>query len=152
MIALASTPTVAATCLCGNTPPKLSLGWVIQNVSRPLSLTPRTGTGPTPSSSVKSSAFTIPSSASTHAVPMVGWPANGSSSWGVKMRTFAACARSSGGRMKVVSEKFISRAMRCMAFADRSWPSRTTASWLPASALSVKTSTTRIGRVTSGKR
>ena len=49
-----------------------------------------------------------------------------------------------GRRMNVVSEKFISRAMRCIVSAERSRPSSTTASWLPASGFSVKTSTMRI--------
>src|SRR5439155_5536670 len=86
---------------------------------------------------------TSPSLASTQAVPIVGWPANGISECGVKMRTRAAWAGFSGGSTNVVSEKFISRAIRCMSRTDRSLPSRTTANWLPASGFSVKTSTMR---------
>ena len=153
-IADSSTPIADATSLCGNTGPKVSGGCVIQNKTRPCSLTLRTLTGPTFSSRVKSVASpeTMPSSARTQAVPMVGWPANGSSAAGVKMRTFAACLESSGGSTKVVSEKFISCAIRCMVLAERSLPSRTTASWLPARGLSVKTSTIRIGRLMGEKR
>ena len=42
--------------------------------------------------------------ASTNAVPTFGWPANGISAPGVKMRTLRVCAGSSGGSTKVVSE------------------------------------------------
>ncbi len=48
--------------------------------------------------------------------------------------------------MNVVSEKFISRAIFCISSDGMSRPSSTTASWLPASAFSVKTSTTRTWR------
>src|SRR5205823_8686699 len=140
------TPSASATCACGSTSPNFTLGKVIQKYRWPSFFSPRTGTGPTFSSSVKFSAppGTRPSLARTQAVPTVGWPAKGSSLNGVKMRTRAACVGSSGGRTKVVSEKFISRAMRCMVSAERSRPSSTTASWLPASGFSVNTSTMRI--------
>ena len=80
-------------------------------------------------------------------MPIVGWPAKRISALGEKIRTLAACSGFSGGKTKVVSEKFISRAILCMSLLDRPLPSRTTASWFPASALSVKTSTMRIRRV-----
>src|SRR5664280_1505606 len=41
--------------------------------------------------------------ASTKAVPTLGWPANGTSCFGVKMRTCASLAPSRGGSTKVVS-------------------------------------------------
>ncbi len=44
-----------------------------------------------------------PRRASTVAVPTLGWPANGSSIPGVKIRTRAVLAGSAGGMTKVVS-------------------------------------------------
>src|SRR5712692_2510760 len=74
------------------TSPNVSGGWVIQNVIPVGVRSPRTGTGPTLSSSVNLSAppKTRPCVARTHAVPTVGCPAKGSSVPGVKMRTRAA--------------------------------------------------------------
>ncbi|CUJ44856.1 Uncharacterised protein [Achromobacter sp. 2789STDY5608633] len=46
----------------------------------------------------------IISRASTTAVPTFGWPANGTSRSGVKMRTQAVCAASRAGSTKLVSE------------------------------------------------
>ena len=44
-------------------------------------------------------------------MPPVGWPANGSSRPGVKMRTFLAARGSVGGSTKTVSERLNSRAI-----------------------------------------
>ena len=52
-----------------------------------------------------------PSRVSTNAVPMVGWPAVGSSRAGVKMRTLQWQAGSAAGSTNVVSDRFSSRAM-----------------------------------------
>src|SRR4029434_2334198 len=46
-----------------------------------------------------------------------------------------------GGRMKVVSERFISLATACISPSDRPRPSSTTARGLPPNTRSVKTST-----------
>src|SRR5499433_2416068 len=81
----------------------------------------------------------------TLAVPKVGWPANGSSSATVKMRTFTPCARSmaaSRGRMKVVSERLVSRARRWNSSSRSARASVNTATAFPSRARSVKTSTT----------
>ena len=69
--------------------------------------------------------------ASTHAVPMVGWPANGTSRAGVKIRTRAAQSGRVGGSRNVVSEQFISRAMACISASERPAASNTTASGFP---------------------
>lgn len=91
-----------------------------------------TGTGPTPSSSVtrvsEPERLMSPMLASTNAVPMVGWPAKGSSVPGVKMRTLRVCCGSFGGRTNVVSEKLNSRAMRGINSAGRSFAFGKTAS------------------------
>src|SRR5262245_42433331 len=81
----------------------------------------------------------------TLAVPKVGWPANGSSSATVKMRTFTPCSRSmaaSRGRMKVVSERLVSRARRWNSSSRSARASVNTATAFPSRARSVKTSTT----------
>ena len=52
-------------------------------------------------------------------LPIVGWPAIGSSSPGVKIRMRTSPPRSAG-KMKVDSEKFISLAMTCICFVVRS--------------------------------
>ena len=75
------------------------------------------------------------------AVPTFGWPANGSSIAGVKIRTWAVFAGSAGGITKVVSGVLNSRAIACIASVVRSWPPVTTASGLPPNAVSVNTST-----------
>ncbi len=91
-----------------------------------------TATGPTPSSNTISLRPDPDSAiASTHAVPTVGWPANGSSIFGVKMRSRQVWAASSGGSTKVVSARLNSRAMVCMAASDRPRASVSTASGLP---------------------
>src|SRR5215475_1277948 len=102
-----------------------------------------TGTGPMPSSKMNDDGEpgTRPCTAMTHAVPTVGWPANWSSRRGVKMRTRAAQSGRVGGRMKVVSERFISMAMACISPSARPRPSSTTARGLPPNTRSVKTST-----------
>jgi hypothetical protein len=100
-----------------------------------------TVTGPTFSSNTTRPLRGIsPSRASTAAVPTVGCPANGISYPGVKMRTRKACAGSSAGSTKVLSEKLNSRATVCMASVDRPRASGSTASWLPPNACSVNTS------------
>ncbi len=73
-------------------------------------------------------------------MPTLGWPANGSSSAGVKMRTRASPSPS-GGSTKVVSERFISLAIACICTAVRPSASGNTASGLPANGRSVNTST-----------
>ena len=89
-----------------------------------------TGVGPIPSSSVSESTggATIPARASAYVVPMVGCPAIGSSSAGVKIRTRASVSGRSGGRTNVVSEKFISFAIACIVALESPRPSSTTAS------------------------
>ncbi len=79
--------------------------------------------------------------ASTNADPRTGWPAKGSSLAGVKIR-MRACPPLSGGKTNTVSERFISRARTCMVSSSTSRPSVKTASWLPVSGVSVKTSAT----------
>jgi hypothetical protein len=60
---------------------------------------------------------------------------------GVKIRMWASPPRW-GGRTKVTSERFISRAMRCIRWAVRSAASKKTATGLPASGSRLKASTT----------
>ncbi len=105
-----------------------------------------TGTGPIPSSSENRvvPGASCPRDASTQLVPTVGWPANGTSRAGVKIRTRAAQSERVGGSTNVVSERFISRATACISSSARPRPSRTTASGLPESARSVNTSTCAI--------
>ena len=76
---------------------------------------------------------------STHAVPSEGWPANGISYAGVKMRIEYAPAPVMTGN--VVSLKFTSRATAAMRGSGQG--SSTTQSALPESGRSVKTSTMR---------
>jgi hypothetical protein len=59
---------------------------------------------------------------------MVGCPAAGSSSPGVKMRRRTSVPDVSGGSRNAVSEKFISFAIACIVSAERPRPSSTTAS------------------------
>ena len=73
-------------------------------------------------------------------MPTLGWPAKGSSSAGVKMRTRAS-PPASGGSTNVVSERFISLAMACICTAVSPSASGNTASGLPANGRSVNTST-----------
>ena len=76
---------------------------------------------------------------STNAVPRHGCPANGSSLRGVKIR-IRTVPPSRGGRTKTVSERPSSSASSCIVTSSRSRASVKTASWLPASGRSVKTS------------
>ena len=80
--------------------------------------------------------------ASAKAVPTFGWPANGSSLTGVKIRTrcVASSSPSSGGSTNVVSVNPNSRAMRCMSASDTPRASVITASGLPPKRTSVNTS------------
>ena len=55
-----------------------------------------------------------PVCASANVLPIVGCPAIGISIVGVKMRMRMSVSGRSAGRMNVLSEKFISRAMRCI--------------------------------------
>ena len=61
-------------------------------------------------------------------VPIVGWPAIGSSSPGVKIRIRTSVSARSDGNTNVVSEKFISLAIACMVAAANPRPSGNTAS------------------------
>ena len=94
-----------------------------------------TGTMPRPVSSLTTSR----SPQSTNAVPSTGWPANGSSAPGVKIR-IRASPPCSGGSAKTVSERFSSRASRAIVRSSRPVASVNTARALPSSGLSVKTS------------
>jgi hypothetical protein len=53
-----------------------------------------------------------------------------------------ACPPAAAGSTNTLSEKFISRARACMSPSSRSRASVKTASWLPVSGRSVKTSQT----------
>jgi hypothetical protein len=66
--------------------------------------------------------------ASANVLPIVGWPAIGISTYGVKMRMRTSVPGASDGKMNVLSEKFISRAMRCMRAVLRPRTSGKTAS------------------------
>src|SRR5215469_18257117 len=84
------------------------------------------------------------------AVPSVGCPAKGSSSFTVKIRTRTPRSRSlaaSPGRTNVVSERFISLATDCISVSLSPRASGKTASWLPSRGTEVNTST-----CTNGKR
>jgi len=81
-----------------------------------------------------------PARARANVLPIVGWPAIGSSTPGVKIRIRASVSGCSAGSTNVVSEKFISFAMACIVSAVRPRPSRNTASWLPPNSRSQKTS------------
>ena len=112
------------------------------------SIQPKTIRGPSRSSSTGttpepvSSRITIFCSGppSTNALPSVGWPANGSSTSGVKIRIRTSASSTVAGSTKTVSERFISRARRAIVCSSRSRPSVKTASWFPANGVSVKTS------------
>ena len=71
---------------------------------------------------------TTPVRASAKVLPIVGWPAIGSSWPGVKIRMRTSVPALSGGSTNVVSEKFISFAIACIVSVDRPRPSRNTAS------------------------
>ena len=89
-----------------------------------------TGTGPMPRPKTNRSrpGSMTPVRASANVLPIVGWPAIGSSSPGVKMRIRTSVPGSSGGSTNVVSEKFISFAIACMVPLDSPRPSSKTAS------------------------
>jgi len=97
----------------------------------------RTTTAPLPVSSVISSRCRA--LAATIAAPSTGCPAKGSSAAGVNMR-MATSPSCSGASTNTVSESFSSRARRCMSSAEIPRASVNTASWLPSSGVSVKTS------------
>jgi hypothetical protein len=65
---------------------------------------------------------------STNAAPSVGWPANGSSRAGVKIRIRTSASSDDGGSTKTVSERFVSRAISCISSPVRSRASVKTAS------------------------
>jgi hypothetical protein len=71
--------------------------------------------------------------------PLVGCPAIGSSSPGVKIR-MRTSPEPSRGKMNVLSEKFISRAIVCIKSVVRPSGSGNTASWLPSNGVDVNTS------------
>ena len=81
-----------------------------------------------------------PDSASANVLPIVGCPAIGISDAGVKIRIRMSVPAHSTGRMNVLSEKFISRAMRCIVAVSSPCASVNTASWFPSSGSRVKTS------------
>jgi hypothetical protein len=99
-----------------------------------------TGTTPAPVSS-RMTTF-CRGAPSTNAEPRVGCPAKGSSRDGVKIRMRTSASGADAGSTNTVSAKFISRASACMSTSLRSRASVKTASWLPASGTSVKTSQT----------
>ena len=78
--------------------------------------------------------------ASANVLPMVGWPAIGTSRPGVKIRIRTSVPVASAGIRNVLSEKFISAASLCIVAVSRSRASGNTASWLPSKGRSVKTS------------
>jgi len=77
---------------------------------------------------------------SATATPTVGCPANASSLRGVKMRTEAVWVSVFGDCTKTVSERFSSRAIRCIWSSSSPSAWRTTASGLPLSRSRVNTS------------
>ena len=112
----------------------VGLGCVIHAKDKSLSFhVSDTGTGPIPRPNTKrwQPGSMTPARASANALPMVGCPAMGSSSAGVKIRIRTSVSVRSGGSTKVVSENAISFAIACMVTDDNPRPSRTTASWLP---------------------
>ena len=132
--AASSSPSAANGCHVGT-------GCSIQpKLIRAPSRSSSTGTIPAPVSSRSTIACSGPPS--TKAAPSVGCPAKGSSAAGVKMRMRTSAPSACGGSTKTVSDRFVSRASRCIVSESRSRASVKTASWLPASAVSVKTSTT----------
>jgi hypothetical protein len=89
-----------------------------------------TGTGPTPRPNTKRlrPGSITPVRASANVLPIVGWPAIGSSSPGVKIRIRTSVSVRSGGSTNVVSEKFISLAIACIVAVESPRASSTTAS------------------------
>jgi hypothetical protein len=90
---------------------------------------------------VTSSALSSPRERSTQAVPSVGWPANGISADGVKIRVAYSRPSLTAEDGNVDSEKPNSCAIAWHCSRDRSSAPCTTASWLPANGRSVNTST-----------
>ncbi len=84
---------------------------------------------------------TSPSRAATNAVPIDGCPAKGISPPGVKMRLRYWAAGFVEGKMNVVSERFISRAIAAISAGRRPVARGNTASGFPVRGVSVKTST-----------
>ena len=126
----------AAAALSASAAPKVGVICIIHtNVSSSPFHVSETGTGPTPRPKTNRSrpGAMTPLRASANVLPIVGWPAAGSSFAGVKMRirTSVPLAGCSGGSTNVVSEKFISFAIACIVSVERPRPSRNTASWLP---------------------
>ena len=89
--------------------------------------------------------------ASSAAVPTVGWPAKGSSRAGVKILMLAVLIGFRGSNTNTVSERLNSAAIACMWASSSPSLSSTTASGLPASPVSVKTSSVKKRRVIPGK-
>ena len=117
--------------------------WSIHaNDSRSPSHVSSTLVGPTPRPNTKLACpFLItPRSASAKVLPIVGWPAIGSSVPGVKMRMRTSVPAASAGRMNVHSEKFISLVIACICAVDSPRASWNTASWLPSNMVPVNTS------------
>ena len=115
-------PSAAASSAASAGPPLLGSRGMSNAARPPLPAGARTvqRTGPTLSSSTMSRRRAPPSSsASSTAVPTVGWPANGSSRAGVKMRSRARCSGSSGGNTNTVSGRLNSRAIVCIAAVSR---------------------------------
>src|SRR5579863_511034 len=81
------------------------------------------------------------------AAPTVGWPANGSSRLGVKILTRALLTAFLGSNTNTVSDRLNSAAIACMRASSSPCASKTTASGLPASGVSVNTSRVWKGRV-----
>ena len=85
--------------------------------------------------------------ASTNAAPSVGWPANGSSAPGVKIRSFRVLAGLSAGNTNTVSERLSSRAIACINLASSPMAEGKTASWFPPNISVVNTSAVKKRRL-----
>jgi hypothetical protein len=81
-----------------------------------------------------------PASSKACAVPTLGWPANGTSRRGLKMRMRWVASVATGGSTKVVSGSRVQRAIACMRASSRPSASSTTASGLPSPAREANTS------------
>jgi len=136
-----STPSVARSASASSSARTVGTGCCIRpNTRAPdSSRSSSTGTIPMPVSSSITPRWS--GCARTQAVPRTGWPANDISWRGLKIR-IRACPPASAGSTNVVSEKPISSASACMRSGPISRASVKTASWFPASAVSVNTSTT----------
>ena len=77
---------------------------------------------------------------STAAVPITGWPANGSSRRGREDPHRGVPSARSAGVTNVVSDRLVSRAIRCIATASSPRASVKTQSAFPASGRPVNTS------------